>query len=84
MVTKALVASIKAYQRFVSPWLGNRCRFHPSCSCYAEQALVRHGVARGGWLALARISRCHPFCEGGLDPVPETFTWTPWAKHGRS
>jgi len=84
MLTKALIASIKAYQRFVSPWLGNRCRFHPSCSCYAEQALARHGAARGGWLAVTRIARCHPLANGGLDPVPETFTWRPWAKPRRS
>ena len=84
MLTKALVAAIKAYQRVVSPWLGNRCRFHPSCSCYAEQALVRHGAMRGGWLAFARIARCHPLCEGGFDPVPETFAWRPWSKPRRN
>jgi len=80
MLTKALVASIKAYRRFVSPWLGNRCRFHPSCSCYAEQALLRHGGFRGGWLAVTRIARCHPLARGGIDPVPDPFEWAPW-KH---
>ncbi|RMD69658.1 MAG: membrane protein insertion efficiency factor YidD [Gammaproteobacteria bacterium] len=66
-----LVILIRGYRLFLSPWLGNRCRFYPSCSHYAETALLRHGLWRGGWLALRRLSRCHPWHPGGLDPVPE-------------
>jgi len=66
-----VVALIKAYRYVLSPLLGNRCRFYPSCSHYAEEALARHGLMRGGWLALRRLSRCHPWHPGGVDPVPE-------------
>ena len=62
---------IRAYQLLVSPWLGPRCRFYPSCSCYAHAAIEKHGAVRGGWLALRRLLRCHPFNEGGYDPVPD-------------
>jgi uncharacterized protein len=62
---------IRAYQLLVSPWLGPRCRFYPSCSCYAHAAIEQHGALRGGWLALRRLLRCHPFHEGGYDPVPD-------------
>ena len=68
---RLLILPIRAYQLLVSPLLGNHCRFHPSCSAYAQEAILRHGAARGGWLALRRIGRCHPWHEGGLDPVPE-------------
>ncbi len=61
---------IRAYQLIVSPWLGPRCRFHPSCSHYALEAIDRHGAWRGGGLALRRLGRCHPFNPGGFDPVP--------------
>ncbi len=67
----ALIALIRVYQLFLSPLLGNHCRFYPSCSQYAREALERHGVLRGGWLAIRRLSRCHPWHPGGLDPVPE-------------
>lgn len=67
---RAVLAFIRLYQRLLSPLLGPRCRFHPSCSCYAAEAIERHGVARGGRLALRRIARCHPLNEGGFDPVP--------------
>jgi len=66
-----LVGFIRAYQRFISPLLGPRCRFYPSCSQYAAEAIERHGPVKGGWLALRRIVRCHPLNAGGLDPVPE-------------
>ncbi|WP_439639842.1 membrane protein insertion efficiency factor YidD [Nevskia sp.] len=66
-----LTGPIRAYQRVLSPLLGPRCRFHPSCSHYALEAIERFGAARGGWLAIKRISRCHPLNAGGLDPVPE-------------
>ena len=66
-----LMWMIRAYQLAVSPMLGPRCRFYPSCSCYAHTAIERHGVLRGVWLGIHRILRCHPFAEGGYDPVPE-------------
>jgi putative membrane protein insertion efficiency factor len=62
---------IRAYQLALSPWLGSRCRFYPSCSCYAHAAIDQHGALRGAWLALRRLLRCHPFNEGGYDPVPD-------------
>jgi putative membrane protein insertion efficiency factor len=62
---------IRGYQLGISPMLGPRCRFYPSCSCYAHTAIERYGVALGGWLGLRRILRCHPFREGGYDPVPD-------------
>jgi putative membrane protein insertion efficiency factor len=65
-----LLTLISIYQRTLSPLLGNRCRFLPSCSEYAKEALVTHGLIAGGWLAVKRILRCHPLCEGGCDPVP--------------
>lgn len=65
-----LHALIRGYQLIVSPWLGPRCRFHPSCSNYALEAIERHGAWRGSGLALQRLGRCHPFNPGGLDPVP--------------
>jgi len=63
---------IKAYQWMISPLLGPRCRFYPTCSQYAIEAIDRHGAWRGTRLALKRLVKCHPFHEGGLDPVPET------------
>ncbi|HET6566294.1 MAG TPA: membrane protein insertion efficiency factor YidD [Xanthomonadales bacterium] len=65
-----LQALIRIYQLLLSPWLGNNCRFTPSCSLYASEALSRHGALKGSWLALKRLLRCHPFCPGGYDPVP--------------
>ncbi len=65
-----LVLLVRGYQLFISPALGSNCRFQPSCSQYAIEALRTHGALRGGWLALRRIGRCHPFHPGGHDPVP--------------
>jgi len=65
-----LVLLIRFYQLAISPWLGRRCRFHPSCSEYAVDALERHGVLKGLWLAVRRVGRCHPWHPGGYDPVP--------------
>jgi putative membrane protein insertion efficiency factor len=61
---------IRAYQRWVSPLTGPNCRFHPTCSSYAAEAVATQGLVRGGWLSVKRIGRCHPFREGGYDPVP--------------
>jgi uncharacterized protein len=67
---RLLMLPIGGYRRFVSPLLAPRCRFAPSCSEYALAALAEHGAARGLWLAVKRIARCHPFNPGGYDPVP--------------
>ena len=71
LVRNFLIGVVRVYQRLVSPLLGPRCRFYPSCSAYAVEALQRHGAMRGTWLSMRRIIRCHPLNEGGLDPVPE-------------
>jgi len=63
------VTLIKLYQRLISPLLPPACRFYPTCSEYAAQAVARHGLWRGGWLAAKRVSRCHPLNPGGYDPV---------------
>lgn len=69
---KILILCIRAYRYLISPMMGPHCRFHPTCSCYAQSALEQHGLWRGSWLTLRRISRCHPWHAGGLDPVPDT------------
>jgi len=66
----ALLGVVRGYRFFLSPWLGSACRFEPTCSVYALEALDRHGAAAGLALTLGRIGRCHPWCAGGLDPVP--------------
>lgn len=67
---RVAVGLIVVYQRFVSPLLGPVCRYEPSCSEYTRQAVDKYGVARGGWMGIKRIARCHPLHEGGYDPVP--------------
>lgn len=69
-MSKLVTFLLRAYRYVLSPFLGNRCRFHPSCSSYTEEAVLRFGVLRGGWLGIKRIGRCHPFHPGGFDPVP--------------
>lgn len=69
---KFLLILIKIYQTVFSPYTGGHCRFYPSCSCYATEAITQHGTLRGVWLSIKRISRCHPWHEGGIDPVPGT------------
>lgn len=70
MIAAALKALVRGYQLLFSPWVGGDCRFEPSCSAYALQALDRHGAAVGSYLAARRLLRCHPWCEGGHDAVP--------------
>lgn len=67
---RAVVFALSAYKKLVSPLLPQACRFSPTCSVYASEAVLKHGLARGGLLALRRLARCHPFHPGGLDPVP--------------
>jgi uncharacterized protein len=67
-----LTLLIRFYRVALSPLLGPNCRFYPSCSCYAQEAIERHGAARGSWLAAKRLARCHPWNPGGYDPVPTT------------
>ena len=69
-VALVLTVLITGYRKVISPLLGARCRFYPSCSAYALEAITVHGAARGSWLAVRRLGRCHPFHPGGLDPVP--------------
>jgi putative membrane protein insertion efficiency factor len=68
---RALIGLVLLYRWLLKPWLGNACRFEPTCSAYALQALERHGAARGAVLAGWRLLRCHPWCAGGTDPVPD-------------
>ena len=70
MIRAALIGLVKGYRLLLSPWLGSACRFTPTCSVYSLQALQQHGAAGGSYLTLARIGRCHPWCQGGPDPVP--------------
>ena len=70
-VQRALITLVKGYRLLLSPWLGSACRFEPTCSAYSLEALERHGAARGSYLTLHRLARCHPWCAGGHDPVPD-------------
>ena len=70
MMRMILIALVRGYQISLSPLLPAACRYYPSCSAYAIQALERHGALRGGWMAVRRIARCNPFRPGGFDPVP--------------
>jgi putative membrane protein insertion efficiency factor len=74
---KLLLLLLRGYKLFISPLLGQRCRFHPSCSTYTMEAVERFGALRGGWLGARRIVRCHPLHPGGYDPVPDD-----WRKKG--
>ncbi|MBV5345575.1 MAG: membrane protein insertion efficiency factor YidD [Betaproteobacteria bacterium] len=71
MIQQLLIGLVKGYRLLLSPWLGTSCRFEPTCSAYALQALHQHGAGAGSYMTLKRIGRCHPWCDGGLDPVPE-------------
>jgi putative membrane protein insertion efficiency factor len=70
-----LVGVLRLYRAVVSPLYGQVCRYYPSCSQYAMEAIGIHGALKGSWLAARRVSRCHPWSSGGLDPVPSTFHW---------
>jgi len=71
MMQNLLIGLVKGYRLLLSPWLGSSCRFEPTCSRYALGALENHGAAAGTYLTIARLGRCHPWCDGGLDPVPQ-------------
>lgn len=68
---RVVIFFIRSYRFLLSPWVGHHCRFHPTCSVYAEAAIGRYGLLRGGYLATRRLLKCHPWHEGGYDPVPE-------------
>lgn len=72
VIVKSLLGLIRFYQLAISPYLGRNCRFYPSCSSYAHEAIQTHGALRGGWFAIRRVGRCHPWHPGGFDPVPES------------
>jgi putative membrane protein insertion efficiency factor len=73
-VKTVLVLLLKAYRLVISPLYGQVCRYHPSCSAYALEAVEKHGALRGSWLAVRRLARCHPWTPGGYDPVPPVRT----------
>jgi len=68
---RILISLIRGYAYLISPFLGNNCRYMPSCSAYTEEAITRFGAGKGLWMGLKRIARCHPFHQGGYDPVPD-------------
>lgn len=68
---RLLIGAVRAYRLLLSPWLGSACRFEPTCSAYSLEALQRHGAAAGTYFTFTRLARCHPWCDGGFDPVPE-------------
>jgi putative membrane protein insertion efficiency factor len=78
-----LLALLRGYRFLLSPWLGNGCRFWPTCSMYAMEAIETHGAARGSWMTLARLARCHPYGRGGVDPVAAQFRWRCWCPEHR-
>jgi putative membrane protein insertion efficiency factor len=80
MIRAVLVGLVKAYRLLLSPWLGSSCRFEPTCSLYAIEALQVHGAAAGSYLTAHRLLRCHPWCAGGHDPVPATLFKSSWFK----
>ncbi len=71
MMQRLLMALVRGYRLVLSPWLGSACRFTPTCSAYSLEALEKHGAAVGSYLTARRLARCHPWCDGGHDPVPE-------------
>jgi putative membrane protein insertion efficiency factor len=71
MAARVALLIVRAYQLLLAPFSGGACRFEPSCSAYALEAIEMHGAVRGAWLALRRVARCHPFSRAGFDPVPQ-------------
>ncbi|HSW16260.1 MAG TPA: membrane protein insertion efficiency factor YidD [Ramlibacter sp.] len=71
MIRGLLISLVKGYRLLLSPWLGSACRFTPTCSVYSLQVLERHGALAGSYLTVARLARCHPWCDGGVDEAPE-------------
>jgi putative membrane protein insertion efficiency factor len=82
---RILIALVKGYRLILSPWIGSACRFTPTCSAYSLEALQNHGAAAGSYLTVARIARCHPWCAGGHDPVPDQppRLFTRWGAHAQ-
>ena len=78
VIARLLIVLLRGYQLLLSPWIGGQCRFTPTCSNYTLEALRRFGAARGSYLGALRIARCHPWCRGGEDPVPQRFRWAGW------
>jgi uncharacterized protein len=72
VMQRLLISVVKGYRLFLSPWLGSSCRFEPTCSVYSLEALEQHGAAAGSYLTVRRLVRCHPWCDGGRDPVPRS------------
>lgn len=70
-----LIWLLRGYRLLISPLYGQVCRYHPSCSAYALEAVTRHGAVKGCWLSASRLLRCHPWAAGGYDPVPSTYAW---------
>jgi putative membrane protein insertion efficiency factor len=70
LARRLFIMLVRVYQLIISPFLGNNCRYYPTCSQYTIEAIELHGIFKGTWLGMKRISRCHPFHEGGVDPVP--------------
>ncbi|MSQ56739.1 MAG: membrane protein insertion efficiency factor YidD [Limnohabitans sp.] len=81
MIKSLLINFVKAHRFFLSPWLGSACRFEPTCSAYSLAALEQHGAGKGSYLTLKRLARCHPWCAGGADPVPNPLFKTETRKH---
>lgn len=79
-----LLALLRAYRFLLSPWVGNSCRFWPTCSMYAMEAIERHGVLKGTYMTVARVARCHPYSAGGVDEVPTRFRWRCWCQAGQA
>ena len=75
IMKKVFIGTIRFYRILISPFLGQNCRFFPSCSLYGQIAIERYGVIRGGWLIFKRLLKCHPWHVGGYDPVPDVFSW---------
>jgi hypothetical protein len=73
-----LLALLRAYRYLLSPWIGGSCRYWPTCSEYAQEAIETHGAGRGSYMTLTRLARCHPYGSGGVDPVPAQFRWRCW------